>query len=575
MKTETHTGFNHESLRSRTAMSHSLPRQAPAVATMAELLSVVRALLGTSPISAVERAVLKGIAVSKDPARVRSFTDAIRQGDDPLGAAYCLLKCARDRRPSGQTFTPDAVVRGMLDWAARESGTYARVVDPGAGSGRFTLAALHRFPKARAIAVELDPVLTLLLRANAAVLGFTDRLDVAIADFRRLSLPAIKGKTLFIGNPPYVRHHGINTEWKNWYSDRLKKLGHGNSQLAGLHLHFFLKVLELARKGDEGCFITAAEWLDVNYGKALRDLLSNGLGGKAVFAVAPELCVFDDALVSAAIACFAPGSLRKSINFKRIKQVAGLARLDGGRAVALATAHKEHRWSPFLDTAKRVQHKGFIPLGDLFQVKRGQVTGLNRIWVAGASTPAVPRRFLVPCITDSFDISDAPEHRIASVDQLRRVIDLPASLDGLPVDERKAVDSFLKWAEAEGAAAGYVAQHRKPWWRVNLKDPAPVVMTYMGRRPPVFALNAAGARLINVAHGLYLKQTLSNEYLVALVRWLNANVTIAQGRAYAGGLIKFEPSEVMRLRIPPPSILVHEKNNNARFSETSQRVDLR
>lgn len=552
-----------------------MSRQAPAVATLTELLSVARALIGTSPVSAVERAVLKGIAASKDLAKVRSFANAIRQGEDPLGAAYCLLKCAEERRPNGQTFTPDAVVRGMLDWAARESGTYARVVDPGAGSGKFTLAALRRFPKVRAVAVELDPVLTLLLRANAKVLGFTDRLDVVISDFRKLSLPAIKGKTLFIGNPPYVRHHGISTEWKNWYSDRLKQLGHGNSQLAGLHLHFFLKVLELARKGDEGCFITAAEWLDVNYGKALRDLLSNGLGGKAVFAVAPELCVFDDALVSAAIACFAPDSVRKSISFKRIKRVADLARLDGGRAVALATAHKAYRWSPYFDAAKRVQQTGFIPLGDLFQVKRGQVTGLNRIWVAGASTPAVPGRFLVPCITDSFDISDAPEHCIASVDQLRRVIDLPASLDVLSADERKAVDSFLKWAEAEGAAAGYIAQHRKPWWKVGLKDPAPVVMTYMGRRPPVFALNTAGARLINVAHGLYLKQPLSNEYLVALVRWLNANVTIAQGRAYAGGLIKFEPSEVMRLQIPPPSILVPEKNNNARISETSQRVDLR
>ena len=195
------------------------------------------------------------------------------------------------------------------------------------------------------------------------------------------------------------------------------------------------------------------------------------------------------------------------------------------------------------------------------------MTGLNRVWIAGAATPALPRRFLVPCITDSFDISDAPEQRISSLSALRYVIDLPASLEALPAHERNAVCDFLKWAEAEGAAAGYIATHRKPWWRVGLKDPAPIVMTYMGRRPPVFAINSAGARLINVAHGLYPKQSLDDEYLVALVRWLNANVTVAQGRAYAGGLIKFEPSEVMRLLIPSPTTLLSEKNKNGRVSQ--------
>ena len=45
------------------------------------------------------------------------------------------------------------------------------------------------------------------------------------------------------------------------------------SRLAGLHLHFFLRTLELARAGDLGCFVAAAEWLDVNYGAALRWLL--------------------------------------------------------------------------------------------------------------------------------------------------------------------------------------------------------------------------------------------------------------------------------------------------------------
>jgi adenine-specific DNA-methyltransferase len=75
-------------------------------------------------------------------------------------------------------------------------------------------------------------------------------------------------------------------------------------------------------------------------------------------------------------------------------------------------------------------------------------------------------------------------------------------------------------------------------------------MTYMGRRPPVFARNVAGAPLINIAHGLYPKAELTDLEQDALVAWLNKNVTIDAGRSYAGGLVKFEPKEAMRIAIP-------------------------
>jgi len=32
--------------------------------------------------------------------------------------------------------------------------------------------------------------------------------------------------------------------------------------------------------------------------------------------------------------------------------------------------------------------------------------------------------------------------------------------------------------------------------------------------------------------------------------WLNENVQISSGRTYAGGLTRFEPGEIQRLRIP-------------------------
>ena len=65
--------------------------------------------------------------------------------------------------------------------------------------------------------------------------------------------------------------------------------------------------------------------------------------------------------------------------------------------------------------------------------------------------------------------------------QLRRVIDLPVDLDELENDERRAVEKFLKIAKAMGANRGYIARHRKAWWSVGLRSPAPIISTRMAK----------------------------------------------------------------------------------------------
>lgn len=133
---------------------------------------------------------------------------------------------------------------------------------------------------------------------------------------------------------------------------------------------------------------------------------------------------------------------------------------------------------------------------------------------------------------------------------LHRLICLPRDLSVLDRREKLAVEHFLEWARALGAHETYVALHRKPWWSVGFKEAAPIVMTYMDRRPPVFALNKAGAQLINVAHGLYPRQEFSETQMLRMIAWLNNNVAQEDGRVYAGGLTKFKPSEAMRILMP-------------------------
>src|SRR5258708_6560530 len=97
---------------------------------------------------------------------------------------------------------------------------------------------------------------------------------------------------------------------------------------------------------------------------------------------------------------------------------------------------------------------------------------------------------------------------LADAPALRRGIDLPAGLDVFEGAERRAVDRFLKIARSMGGDKGYIAEHRKAWWSIGLRPPAPILTTYMARRTPAFVLNRAEARHINIAHGIYPRETL-------------------------------------------------------------------
>jgi adenine-specific DNA-methyltransferase len=552
---------------------------------------------------AADRPGLAGLGFGAGAAR-----DGIRRGGDPLGEAFCALRGPARRRPRGQTFTPPMIIESMISWAASAGTRPARVVDPGSGSARFLIAAGRRWPGADLVGVEIDPLAAIVGRASLAAAGLAARSRIILGDYRGVALPPGAGPTLFLGNPPYVRHHQITPEWKSWLHRTAAGYRLPASGLAGLHVHFFLATAQHAQPGDLGALITAAEWLDVNYGRLVRELLLGPLGGESVHLVEPAVPVFADAIATSAVTCFRPGQAVGAIRLARVASPAALGTLVGGGPVPADLLRDAPRWGPLLHgaagqcgagsgsapagepaaaggpvkarvsappgrdatagapsetggspgstgPARRGLPAGYVELGELCRVHRGQVTGANAVWVTAGPHALIPARFQFAAVTRARELFAAGAVLPPGA-ALRRVIDLPADLAELPAAEQAAVARFLRAAVAAGAADGYVARHRTPWWRVRLAEPPPILASYMARRPPVFVRNLAGARFVNIAHGLYPREPLPPELLDALASYLRQSVTTDQGRVYAGGLVKFEPREMERLPVPVPDLLV-------------------
>jgi len=504
--------------------------------------------------SAAEDELARGLpSLPPDSEDIRDLKRAIRAGNDPLGEQFCWHRSAAERRKLGATYTPAAIVTTMLDWAARR-GTPERVVDPGAGSGRFMLEAGRRFPAAQLLGIEVDPVASIVARANLAASGLARRSTLCHGEYQATPLAPVQGRTLFTGNPPYVRHHLIPREKKEWLVRESKKLGLKASQLAGLHVHFILATRLKAQDGDYGAFIASAEWLDVNYGKLVRELLLSELGGVSVVLMEPKSLPFKEAATTAAIMTFEVGSKRPALSLKCVENPEELRRLNGGNRVSKKDLRLAKGWSCFT-RAPCEKPGGFIELGDLCRVHRGQVTGANGVWIAGPHAQGLPESVLFPAITRAKELFDAGQ-TLTDASRLRRVVDLPQDLDELGEDEKGAVERFLTQAKKMNAHRSYIAQNRRAWWSVGLRAPAPILATYMARRPPAFVRNAARARHLNIAHGLYPRETMSRALCCALVAYLSRQTDVAFGRTYAGGLTKFEPREMERIPIPPPSALL-------------------
>lgn len=469
---------------------------------------------------------------------------------DLVGDYYCSAHSPEVRRQEGITLTPPHIVELMVKRAKEIEPQIQRVIDPGAGTGRFTISALATFPESTAHAIERNPALVSLLRDNLRESRIDDVVQVHQADYRDVSFPKIHGRSLFLGNPPYVRHHHIDPARKNWYCDALRRWGINASTLAGLHAHFIVKSYQLAQPGDVICFITSAEWMDVRYGSALRNLLLNRSSEIEVSLFRRDRPIFADALTTSVIILARVGDGVTRLRIREINNTDEFETDSNFLDIPIERALGASSWTSLISSSGLEDWSSLTSLGELFSVHRGQVTGNNQVWVSGAYQGPLPESVLFPTVTRAKELLALSNYRLTNPKALRTVVDLPPELSCFDSDGEQQVRRFIRWAENVGARDSYIARHRSPWFRVGLRSPAPIIVTYMARQSPRFVRNVANARLLNIAHGLYPRKALPNSVLDAFVSWLNKNVNVRDGRTYAGGLTKFEPREVERIRVP-------------------------
>ena len=185
-----------------------------------------------------------------------------------------------ERNAMGQFATPGRLAIEMLQ-SARELTRGKRggltFMDPAFGTGSFYSALLHVFRReavAAAYGYEIDPHYGL----PASELWEPTGLRLELADFTA-GRPGGNGKErvdLLVCNPPYVRHHHIERSMKlRLGRQAAARLGIRVSGLAGLYVYFMLLSHRWLRPDSLSIWLIPSEFMDVNYGAALKEYLLN------------------------------------------------------------------------------------------------------------------------------------------------------------------------------------------------------------------------------------------------------------------------------------------------------------
>ncbi len=464
---------------------------------------------------------------------------------------YAAIVGEEHRRRFGQYFTPPAVARFMVDWAL--GGGAKSIHDPGFGLGAFLDAADGR--GARFSASEVD---------RRAVRFFQESSHRWNGELREEDYLLVWGRRFdaIVCNPPYLRfqrfrdRHAILAGFRKNLGFRLS--GYTNSASA-----FLVKSLSELTPGGRLAYVTPLEFLNTGYGMGVKERLLASGASLSLIQLDCEKDVFPDVITSVGIVLLDTGAAADAVRFHSVRSLEELEETLGGPPIAsvpTADLRPEERWIPHF-TARSIRPDR-TRVGSILQYgrfTRGIATGANDFFVmrpSRARALSLEAEETARCITKSRQVRSAvftKRDLAALADKDDPVLFFRAGPRPSP-----PAATYIAHGEERGLHRRYLLRQRRPWFKSETRNPAPLLLGVFSRGDYKVVLNRSGALNLTCFHG-FVPRLLGRNYVDRLFLYLisetGRDLMADLARRYGDSLVKYEPHDLNDAPVPVPEVL--------------------
>lgn len=446
------------------------------------------------------------------------------------------------KKELGQFFTDPFIARFMVNLILEDNPR--KVLDPAVGMGAFTRIISEANPDIDITACEIDPEMIVNFKNENNYLYSLVEKDYLSCFFDE-KFDAI------ICNPPYNKFQEISNrdriiaDFHSRYN--IKMSGYSN-----LCVYFLIKSMNELKENGKCCYIIPYEFMNTGYGKVIKQYLLETKMLKTIIKFSNNISLFSKAITTSCI-LFLENKEHAVIDFVNIDDVNDLDNLNFKRRKSYSyyDLSPSQKWLQYFDDREN-DHKynNIVKLSVFGRASRGIATGNNSFFALNKSMIEkhhLSENVCFPCLTKAPDVKD--------------VVFTKESFDNMLAADKKIFlfngerasseedKEYIKVGESLNAHKAYLTSHRSPWYALEYKDPAPILVCVFSRSRIKVIRNELGIRNLTTFHGLYLKSDsidFANIMFCYLLTPLAQDLLYHSRREYGDGLTKFEPNDLTK-----------------------------
>lgn len=364
-----------------------------------------------------------------------------------------------------------------------------------------------------------------------------------------------------ICNPPYLKFH--NFENKDEYIKQIQtRLDISLNGFTNIYSLFIIKSIHQLKLNGRVAYIVPYEFLNADYGENIKKEMIKNKSLKHILIFNPKLKVFDDALTTTCILLF-ENTKNEHINFINIDTMDALNNVENTldleknskniKTYLLNTLDYKKKWRIYYQEQHQYNESKLIVFSTYAKVVRGIATGANEYFTFNKTKQKeynIADENLISCITKAKQIqtnffTENNYKKLYTDDENIMLFDGQATSNTFTKD-------YIQEGELLSIHTKHLTSKRKPWYRLENRLSAPILVGVFNRKGLKFIRNETEVKNLTSFHCVYPNILLSNKidlFFAYLLTDVAKNIFNANKREYGGGLEKFEPNDLNKSKV--------------------------